>query len=44
TKVMGDKQIKKDIQAGKDPLDMEAAWLGELNEFAQMRQKYLLYD
>ncbi len=43
-KVMGDDQIMKDIQAGKDPLEMEAGWLEELNKFAEMRKAYLLYN
>ncbi len=43
-KVMGDDQIMKDIQAGMDPIEMEAGWLEELNDFAEMRQKYLLYN
>ncbi|MBT3253271.1 MAG: DUF1343 domain-containing protein [Candidatus Marinimicrobia bacterium] len=43
-KVMGDDQIMLDIQAGKDPAEMEAGWLEELNNFAKMRQKYLLYN
>ncbi|MBC8376971.1 MAG: DUF1343 domain-containing protein [FCB group bacterium] len=44
SKVMGDDQIMKDIQAGKDPVEMEAGWLEELLEFAEMRQQYLLYN
>ncbi len=44
TKVMGDEQIRLDIQAGKDPLDMEAGWQEALQEFAELRKKYLLYD
>ena len=43
-KVMGDDQIKEDIQAGKDPLEMEAGWLEDLNKFAEMRKAYLLYN
>ncbi len=43
-KVMGSDQIKKDIQAGKDPLEMEAEWLGELAKFEELRKPYLLYD
>jgi len=43
-KVMGDDQIMKDIQAGKDPLEMEAGWLKDLNDFAEMRKAYLLYN
>jgi uncharacterized protein YbbC (DUF1343 family) len=43
-KVMGDDQIMLDIQAGKDPAEMEAGWLEELNNFAKNRQKYLLYN
>lgn len=44
TKVMGDKKIQKDIQAGRDPLEMREDWLSELNEFAEMRKQYLLYN
>jgi len=44
TKVMGDRKIQDDIQAGKDPLDMQEEWQTELNEFAEMRKQYLLYN
>lgn len=44
TKVMGTKKIQNDLQAGKDPLEMQEEWLGELGEFAEMRKQYLLYD
>ena len=43
-KVMGSKKIREEIQSGANPLDMQEAWLDELNEFSEMRQKYLLYN
>jgi len=44
TKVMGDKKIQQDIQAGRDPLDMQQEWLKDLNDFAELRKPYLLYN
>jgi uncharacterized protein YbbC (DUF1343 family) len=43
-KVTGSDQIRKDIQAGRDPLEMQQEWQTELIKFGEMRQKYLLYD
>lgn len=43
-KVMGSKTIHKTIQSGVNPLDIQAAWLDELNEFAELRLRYLLYN
>ncbi len=42
--VMGSDQIRIDIQAGKDPYEMEQAWQEELIKFGELRKKYLLYD
>jgi len=44
TKVTGDKQIYLDIKAGKDPLDMQQEWMDELDEFAELRKAYLIYN
>ncbi len=43
-KVMGSDQIRKDLQAGKDPREMEAEWQADLAKFKELRKKYLLYD
>ncbi|NQV14530.1 DUF1343 domain-containing protein [bacterium] len=43
-KVMGSDKIQKDLQSGKDPLEMEQAWLEDLGKFGVLREKYLLYN
>ncbi len=43
-KVMGTDHFRKDLSAGKDPFDLEQDWQEELNQFNQLRQKYLIYD
>jgi len=43
-KVMGSDSIQKDLQAGIDPLEMELKWQPELNQFLELRKKYVLYD
>lgn len=43
-KVMGTDKIQKDIVAGMDPVDMEKEWQDELEQFRELRKKYLLYE
>ena len=43
-KVMGSRKIQEEIQSGANPREMQQTWLDELNDFAEMRQKYLLYN
>ncbi len=43
-KVMGSHQVRKDLQSGSNPVEMEKEWLPELNKFAELRQQYLLYN
>jgi len=43
-KVMGTDDFRKELKAGKDPLEMQAGWQADLREFDTLRQEYLLYD
>ncbi len=42
-KLAGTHQLQKDIEAGKTPDDIRAAWQEDLAVYKQMRKKYLLY-
>ncbi len=39
----GTDQIRKQLESGTDPREMEEAWSSELKEFNQVRGNYLLY-
>lgn len=41
--ILGDKQLKDDLAAGRDLLDIEEAWQPELSNFLENRRRYLLY-
>ena len=41
--ILGDKQLKDDLEAGREVLDLEAAWRPELSRFIEERRQYLLY-
>lgn len=41
--LVGNGFIRADIEAGKSVEEMEAAWQTGLNEFNEIREKYLLY-
>ncbi|GAA3829339.1 DUF1343 domain-containing protein [Sphaerisporangium flaviroseum] len=42
-KLTGSTQVRTDIDAGKNPDEVEAGWAGALKAFAAMRAKYLIY-
>jgi uncharacterized protein YbbC (DUF1343 family) len=42
--LMGNKQVRKDILAGKSQAEIEASWQKELDAYKVKRAKYLLYD
>lgn len=42
--VTGSDRIRKEIQEGKDPVEMAKEWQADLNEFRSRRQAYLLYQ
>ncbi|MBC8207820.1 MAG: DUF1343 domain-containing protein [Desulfobulbaceae bacterium] len=41
--ILGDKQLRLDIEAGVPILDLEAGWQSELAEFEKLRRNYFLY-
>jgi len=41
--ILGDRQLKDDLAAGKEVLELEAAWQPELSSFMETRRRYLLY-
>jgi uncharacterized protein YbbC (DUF1343 family) len=43
-RLSGDEQIRESIIKGKSPEKIFASWSKELNEFLQVRKKYLLYN
>ena len=43
-KVMGSDTIQKDLQIGKNPVEIQQLWLPDLEEFRLLREKYLLYN
>ncbi len=42
--ILGDRQLRKGLEEGKDILELESAWQPELDKFCSLRKKYLLYD
>ncbi|MFC4587227.1 exo-beta-N-acetylmuramidase NamZ family protein [Sphaerisporangium corydalis] len=42
-KLTGSTRVRTDIDAGKDPDQVQAGWSGELKAFADTREKYLIY-
>ncbi len=42
-RLSGDKKIREMIEAGKTPEEIISSWQNELNDFKQVRKKYLLY-
>lgn len=42
-RLAGTDQVRLDLNAGRPPADMAAAWKEELREFQKLRQNYLLY-
>ncbi len=42
-RLSGDKKIREMIEAGKTPEEIISYWQNELNDFKQVRKKYLLY-
>jgi uncharacterized protein YbbC (DUF1343 family) len=41
--MIGRRSIEADLKAGRSPADIEKAWSAELEAWAQVRKKYLLY-
>ncbi len=42
-RLSGDKKIREMIQAGRTPIEIISYWQNELNDFKELRKKYLLY-
>jgi uncharacterized protein YbbC (DUF1343 family) len=41
--ILGNSELRQDIESGKDLLKIKAAWLSEINEYLEWRRPYLLY-
>jgi len=41
--IIGDSQVRKDLEDGVDILELEKSWQDELNKFDLLRQEYYLY-
>ena len=42
--ILGNKKLRKDIEAGEDLLQIKSGWLSELNDYCEWRKQYLLYN
>jgi uncharacterized protein YbbC (DUF1343 family) len=42
--ILGDPQVRKDLEAGRSVLDLEASWERDLNEFRSVRSPFLRYS
>jgi len=42
--ILGDRDLRLNLEAGRDLADLEAAWSGELTEFDRLRRQYFLYE
>jgi len=42
--LIGDQELRQALEAGKSPKELEASWMVGLNDFLELRQKYLLYS
>lgn len=42
--LIGDQEIRQALEGGKSITELEASWMPGLNNFLQLRQKYLLYS
>ena len=42
--LMGNRQVREDILAGKSEAEIKARWQAELDEYKAMRKAYLLYE
>jgi uncharacterized protein YbbC (DUF1343 family) len=42
--LIGDQELRQALEAGKSIPELEASWMPGLNNFLQLRQKYLLYS
>ena len=43
-RLAGDKRLMQMIKMGKKPEEIKASWQDEINNFKQIRKKYLIYD
>lgn len=41
--ILGDPQVRRDLQQGRSVLDLEHSWKDDLEQFSEMRTRYLLY-
>jgi uncharacterized protein YbbC (DUF1343 family) len=42
--LIGDQEIRRALEAGKTVAELEASWMTGLNDFLELRRKYLLYS
>src|SRR5262249_45139365 len=42
--IAGTSKLRNLIEAGASPADIDAAWAGDVERFAELRRPYLLYD
>jgi uncharacterized protein YbbC (DUF1343 family) len=42
--LIGDQELRQALEAGKSAKELEASWMVGLNNFLELRQKYLLYS
>ncbi len=42
--LIGDQEIRQALESGQSITELEASWMAGLNNFLQLRQKYLLYS
>ena len=42
--ILGDPRVREDLQEGRSIIDMEREWAEGLNEFMNVRSRYLLYS
>ena len=41
--LIGDQELRQALEVGKSTKELEASWMVGLNDFLELRQKYLLY-
>jgi uncharacterized protein YbbC (DUF1343 family) len=41
--ILGDPQVRKDLEQGRSILDLESTWKRDLHQFSEMRGRHFLY-